>query len=61
MERKIVFIYVDDLKPFLKKFISLVWEKVLNGILGGLVGLVDVNTLSWAIHIGNSSVASVYS
>jgi hypothetical protein len=60
-KKEIVLIYVDDLKAFLEKFISLIWEKILDGVLGGLVGLVDVNTLSWAKHISNSSVAFVYS
>lgn len=51
---------VDDLKAFLEKFVSVIWEKVLDGVLGGLIRLVDVNTFSWAKYISNSSVAPVY-
>lgn len=55
------FIYIDELKAFLEKFLGLVGEKVPDGVLGGSVGLVNVNALSRAKHIRNGSVASVYS
>lgn len=60
-KKEIVLIYVDELIAFLEKFISLIWKMVLDENAGGLVGLVNVNTLSWAKNISNSSVASVYS
>lgn len=50
--------YVDDLKALLEKRVSLIWEVVLDAVLGGAVGLVDVNSLSWPAEL-RSSVADV--
>lgn len=37
-----------------EKLVSLVWEVVLDAVLGGFVGLVDVNSFSWATELGGS-------
>ena len=41
-------IYVDDLKVFLEKFISLIWKIISDIVLGGLVRLVDMHPFPWA-------------
>jgi hypothetical protein len=56
-----VSIYVDQLKAFLKKFVGLFWKMVLNGILSGRIGLVNVNSFSRTKHLSKCSVVCVYS
>lgn len=46
--------YIDDLESFLEKLVGLVGEMILDAILGGLVGLVYVDSLSWAAELGGS-------
>ena len=53
--------YINDLEALLEKLVGLVWEVVFNPVLGGFIGLIDVNSFSWAIYLSKSSVASVYS
>jgi len=59
-KRHIMLIYIDDLKAFLEKLLGLIWKLVPDGVLCALVRLVNMDTLSWAKHISNSSIASVY-
>jgi hypothetical protein len=51
-ERETAFVtYVNNLKALLEKFIGLIWEVVLHTILGGTVGLVDVDSFPWAAEL----------
>jgi hypothetical protein len=43
-ERDKEWTYVDDLKALLEKLVGLIWEVVLDTVLGCTVGLVDVNS-----------------
>jgi hypothetical protein len=60
-KKEAVLIYINELETLFEKSLGLIWKMVPNSVLGALIRLVDVNTLSWAIHISISSVASVYS
>ena len=43
--------YVDDLEALLDKFVCLIGEVVLYAVLGGSVGLVNVNSACWAAEL----------
>jgi hypothetical protein len=46
-----VWTYVDDLEALLDKFVGLIGEVVLYAVLGGSVGLVNVNSACWAAEL----------
>jgi hypothetical protein len=46
--------YIDDLEAFLEKVIGLIWQMMLDAILRGLIGLVDMNSFSWPTELGGS-------
>jgi hypothetical protein len=51
-ERETAFVtYVNDLEALLEKLIGLIWEVVLHTVLGGTVGLVDVDSFPWAAEL----------
>jgi hypothetical protein len=43
--------YIDDLKALLEKLVGLVWEVVLDAVLGGAIGLIDVDSFPWAAEL----------
>jgi hypothetical protein len=43
--------YVDDLKALLEKLVGLFRKVVLDTVLRGAVGLVNVNSFSWAAEL----------
>ena len=54
----LVWTYVDDLKALLEKFVGLIWEVVPDTVLRGAVGLIYMNSLSWAAEL-DGPVANV--
>jgi hypothetical protein len=50
-ERYVVWSYVDDLEALLEKLIGFIRKVVLNTVLGGAIGLVDVNPACWAAEL----------
>jgi hypothetical protein len=53
-----VWTYIDDLKALREKLICLNWEMVPDTVLRGAVGLIYMNSLSWAAEL-DGSVANV--
>lgn len=50
--------YIDYLKAFFEEFGGFGGEVVFDAVFGGLVGLVDVDSFSWAAGYG-ASVAEI--
>lgn len=46
--------YIDNLEPLFEELVRLIGEMVLYSVLRCLVGLVDVDSLSWSAELRGS-------